>query len=72
MFTWSQLKYTAPLDQNAVAQDPAQWGSVKFAHSASATRGSPFGIPGADLRTTCQAMLGRHPTYKVEEDGHGC
>ena len=30
---------------------------VKFAHSASAAWGSSVRIPGADLSTTCQAML---------------
>ena len=29
-------------------------------------------IQGADLHTTCQAMLWRCPTYKVEEDWHRC
>ena len=28
--------------------------------------------PGCGHGTTWQAMLGRRPTYKVEEDGHGC
>ena len=43
---------------------------VKFAHSASAAWGLPVQIPGADLHTTCQAMLWQHPTYKMEEGWH--
>ena len=45
--------------------------AVKFTHSASVLWGSLSQIPGADLRTACQARLDRHPTYKAEEDGHG-
>ena len=47
--------------------------AIKFASSASAAWGSPVQIPSADLHTTWQKpCCGRHPTYKVEEDGHGC
>ena len=51
------------------------WGSpggavVKFAHSAS--RGSPVQIPGAYMALLGTPCCGRRPTYKVEEDGHGC
>ena len=45
---------------------------VKFARSASVAQGSQVRIPGAGLHTTCQAMLRRRPTYKVEEDEHRC
>ena len=44
---------------------------VRFTRSTSAAQASPVQIPGADLCTTCQAMSGRCPTYKVEKDGHG-
>ena len=58
-------------------RDRQGWGqpgaiAVKFACSALAARGSLVRILGADLRTAHQAMLWRRPTYKVEEDGHGC
>ena len=46
--------------------------AVKFAHSASAARGSPARILGADMAPFVKPCYGRHPTYKVEEDGHGC
>ena len=40
----------------------SSWGwpssaALKFAHSTPAAWGSPVPIPGADLRTACQAML---------------
>ena len=45
---------------------------IKFMHSSSAARGSWIQIPGMDLHTTHQAMLRQCPTYKTEEDWHGC
>ena len=45
---------------------------VKFVYSASVAWGSQVQILGTDLHTTHQAMLWRHPTYKIEEDWHGC
>ena len=45
---------------------------VKFAHSASAARGSQVWIQGADLYIVCQAILCWCPTYKIEEDWHRC
>ena len=45
---------------------------VKFTPSASVAWCLPVWIPGVDLRNTCQAMLWQHPTYEVEQDGHGC
>ena len=45
---------------------------VKCAHSASAARGSLVWIPGADVVPLGKPCCGRRPTYKVEEDEHGC
>ena len=45
---------------------------VKFAHSALAAQGSPVRIPGVDTAQLHKPCCGRCPTYKVEEDGHGC
>ena len=45
---------------------------VKFARSALAAWGSPVWIPGVDMALLGMPCCGRHPTYKVEEDGHGC
>ena len=45
---------------------------VKGARSASVARVSPVRIPGADMALLARPCCGRHPTYKVEEDGHGC
>ena len=46
--------------------------AVKFAHSASAAWGSPVQILGAGMALLGTPCCGRRPTYKVEEDGHGC
>ena len=45
---------------------------VKSAPSASAARGSPVQILGADMAPLAKLCCGRRPTYKVEEDGHRC
>ena len=44
---------------------------VKFAHSASVAQGSPVRIPVRTYTPLSKPCCGRHPTYKVEEDGHG-
>ena len=55
----------------------SSWGqsggtAVKLACSASAAQGLPVRIPSGDLAPCGKPCCGRHPTYKVEEDGHGC
>ena len=45
---------------------------VKFAHSTLSAQGSPVQIPGADMVPLGKPRCGRRPTYKLEEDGHGC
>ena len=45
---------------------------VKCACSTSAAQGSPVRIPGADMAPLGTPCCGRRPTYKLEEDGHGC
>ena len=45
---------------------------VKFARSALAAWGSLVQIPGADMAPLVKPCCGRHPIYKVEEDGHRC
>ena len=46
--------------------------AVKCARSTSVARGSPVWIPGVDMAPLDKPYCGRHPTYKGEEDGHGC
>ena len=46
--------------------------AVKCARSASAARGSLVWILGVDTAPLDKPCCGRCPTYKVEEDGHGC
>ena len=45
---------------------------VKSAHSALAAWGLPVQIPGVDMALLGKPCCGRRPTYKVEEDAHGC
>ena len=46
--------------------------AVKCTRSPLDARGSPVQIPGADTALLGKSHCGRRPTYKVEEDGHGC
>ena len=55
-----------------MSQGPASGAAVKSARSALAARGSPVWIPGVDMAPLDTPCCGRCPTYKVEEDGHGC
>ena len=45
---------------------------IKFSCSASPARGSLVRILGADMALLGKPCYGRRPTYKVEEDEHGC
>ena len=51
---------------------PPGGAAVKCAHSASMARGSLVPIPGVDMPLLIKPCCGRRPTYKVEEDEHGC
>ena len=46
--------------------------AVKCARSDLVARGSLVRIPGVDMALLDNPCCGRRPTYKVEEDGHGC
>ena len=45
---------------------------VKCARSALVAWGLPVRIPSVDMAPLGKPGCGRCPTYKVEEDGHGC
>ena len=45
---------------------------VKCACSALVTWGLLVQIPGVDMAPLGMPCCGKRPTYKVEEDGHGC
>ena len=46
--------------------------AVKVARSDSVAQGSWVWIPGANMAPLVKPRCGRGPTYKVEEDRHGC
>ena len=46
--------------------------AVKFAHSASAAEVRRFGSQVRTRAPLGKPCCGHRPTYKVEEDGHGC
>ena len=46
--------------------------AVKCASSALAAQGLLVRFLGADMAPLVKPCCGRRPTYKVEEDGHGC
>ena len=46
--------------------------AVKFSRSTLVAQGSPVQILGADMAWLGKPCCSRRPTYKVEEDGHGC
>ena len=46
--------------------------AVKCTHSALVAWGLSVWILGADMAPLGKPCCGRHPTYKAEEDGHGC
>ena len=45
---------------------------VKLSRSALEAWGLPVGMLGVDIAPLGKPCCGRHPTYKVEEDRHGC
>ena len=55
-----------------VRRGPASGTAVKSARSVLAAQGWPAQIPGVDMAPLGKPCYGRHSTYKVEEDGHGC
>ena len=45
---------------------------VKCGHSALVAWGWPVRILGVDMAPLVKPCCGRRPTYKEEEDEHGC
>ena len=69
---WENLLYQALIGYGKRFRGPPGGAAVKFAPSASVVQGSQVRIPGADMALLDKPCCGRHPTHKVEEDGHGC
>ena len=68
----SLLRPNKTLDKMVTDRGWPGGAAVKCTRSASAARGSPVWIPGVDMALFGKPCCGRHPTYKVEEDGHRC
>ena len=66
----SEKTHLLPLKK--AVRGPPGGAVVKCAHSISAARGLLVRIPGEDMAPFGMPCCGSHPTYKVEEDGHGC
>ena len=65
------------LNKRVIHQKGSAWGrpggaAVKCARSALVAQGSLVRIAGADMAPLGTPCCGRRPTYKGEEDGHGC
>ena len=69
------MKYWFYYSEKTKNNDSCDWPggtAVKFARSPLATQGLPVWILGGDMALLGKPCCGRRPTYKVEEDGHGC
>ena len=65
--TWAKI-----LSINVEEKGPAPWGSSEVRTFHVSTLGFTGLVPGADMALLGKPCCGRHPTYKAEEDGHGC
>ena len=67
----NNIRHVTEIHENTT-RGLASGAAVKCMCSASAARGSLVRVLGADMGPPGKPCCGRHPTYKVEEDGHGC
>ena len=75
--TLQKIPISKLLCRNTLLKKQGVWAwpggaAVKFTRSTSVTWGSQVQILGVDMALLGKPCCGRRPTYKVEEDGHGC
>ena len=70
----AEVRTCRSIEKNRTPRNRGQPGGtlVKFPRCALVAHGSRVRIPGADLALLMKPCCGRHPTYKVEEDGQEC
>ena len=66
---WKKVRYTT---RNTNHRGWPGGAAVKCARFALAARGLPVRTPGVDMAPLVKPYCGRHPIYKIDEDGHGC
>ena len=69
---WVQINWGWIIDLKEKQMRLASGVVVKFAGSALMAQCSAVRILGAEMVPLGKPCCGRRPTYKVEEDGHGC
>ena len=72
LVNWTLLNLETSELQKIPHRDQPGGTAVKCTRSTSVAPGSPVQIPGAYMALLGKLCCHRRPTYKIEEDGHGC